>query len=131
MGGHIEELVGATIERVTFDKSSGTLFFATDRGVYRGDPEGDCCSYCYVQHVSGTDALAKGAVVMAVEGIDDLPPVPPDEVNDVTDNWGHRITTTKGVCSIEMRVDHNGYYGGWLNFGLFKGEPKGSDIDDF
>lgn len=29
--------------------------------------------------------------------------------------WGHRILTSKGICTIEMRVDHNGYYSGWLN----------------
>lgn len=131
MGGDIKQLLGTTIERVTFEKSSGILFFATDRGVFKGEPWGDCCSSCYVQHVSGTDALAVGAIVTDIQDIDDLPPVPEAEVNDVTDNWGHRITTTKGVCSIEMRLDHNGYYGGSLELELFNGEPKGTALDDF
>ena len=131
MTGDIKQLLGTTIEQATYEKSSGCLFFATDRGVFKGEPWGECCSSCYVQHVSGADALSKGAIVTSVDDITDLPPVPESEVNDVIDNWGHRITTTKGVCSIEMRLDHNGYYGGALDVALFDGEPKGTALDDF
>ena len=131
MDGHIDALIGATIKRATFDKSDGCLYFDTDRGVFRGEPIGDCCACCYVQHVSGADALASGAVVTSTEDLD-LPPVPDDEVSGtVTDNWGHRITTTKGTCSIEMRVDHNGYYGGSLHLCIYDGDPEGGTLDDF
>lgn len=115
MGVQLQTLVGATIKRA--GKFGESLFFLTDRGVFQGTPYGDCCANCYVQHVSGTDALAAGAVVHSVEDIE-LPPVPDDEKSDeVSEVWGHRITTSMGVCSIEMRVDHNGYYGGSLEFG--------------
>jgi hypothetical protein len=111
--GGIEMLVGAKMVLAT--ELAGDLYFLTDRGLYVGRPYGDCCASCYVQHIEGTWALAKGATIASVEGIE-LPPVPQEEQNDVSDVWGHRITTDKGVCTIEMRVDHNGYYGGSLNF---------------
>lgn len=113
-------MIGATILAATKDDED--LLFMTDRGLYKASPYGDCCANCYVQHISGTDALAPGAVITGVEDIE-LPPVPDDEQNDVSDVWGHRIVTDKGICSIEMRVDHNGYYGGSLDVTLSDAWP--------
>lgn len=123
----LQDLVGATMRYAI--KQEDNLFLLTDRGVYKAEPEGDCCANCYIQHISGTDALARGAVVRSVEDIE-LPPIPDSEKQDDGDDvWGHRITTTKGICSIEMRVTHNGYYGGTLNFGLVSSWP-GKPHDD-
>jgi hypothetical protein len=116
----LEMLVGARV--LVAMMRDGSLYFATERGIYRASPEGDCCANCYVQHVSGTDALAPGAIIAAVEDIV-LPPVAEEERTDeVSFVWGHRITTDKGICSIEMRVDHNGYYGGNLSVCLLPEE---------
>jgi hypothetical protein len=90
-----------------------SIWLETDRGTYRATPYGDCCANCYVQHVSGAEALAAGAVIIDVEDIE-LQNVK-DESCDVSDVWGHRLRTSKGWCTIEMRVDHNGYYGGSLD----------------
>ena len=43
------------------------------------------------------------------------PEVPQEETCDVTDSEYYVLTTDKGDCMIELRVDHNGYYGGWIN----------------
>lgn len=43
------------------------------------------------------------------------PDVPQEEVHDVTDSSYYTLTTKKGSCNINLRVNHNGYYGGWLN----------------
>lgn len=118
--GGIKELVGAKMLHAT--KRDESLLLWTDRGLYTCEPEGECCAHCYVQHIEGTWALARGAIIAAVEDIE-LPPVPQEEQNDVSDVWGHRIVTDKGVCTIEMRVDHNGYYGGSLNVALNKNRP--------
>lgn len=42
--------------------------------------------------------------------------VPEEEQGgEVTDSEYYVLTTDAGDCKIELRVDHNGYYGGWLN----------------
>lgn len=37
------------------------------------------------------------------------------EYGDCLDINFYRIKTTGGTVDIELRVSHNGYYGGWLN----------------
>lgn len=110
---NLHTLIGKTIHQVTI--LDGDLFFITDGGTYKAAPDGDCCANCYIQHLAYSEALAPGAVVTAIEDVE-LPPDPEsDPDNDyVIDVWGHRIITTKGTCTIEMRVDHNGFYGGTL-----------------
>ncbi len=117
----LEKLVGARVIAAAMEGDN--LMLMTDRGLYKLEPEGDCCSHCYIQHISGTDALAPGAVIASVENID-VAEIPERDAFDVSDTWGHRLTTDRGHCSIEMRLDHNGYYGGWLNVTVRAGWPK-------
>jgi hypothetical protein len=125
-----EALVWKTIRKAT--KHGDDLFVETSDGSFRLSPWGDCCSSCYVQHVSGTDALAEGAVVAYVEDIDVEPRAEDEDCGgEVVDTWGHRITTSKGVCSIEMRLEHNGYYGGALQVTRVAGPIPGIALDDF
>lgn len=127
-GDTLQSLVGAKMIAARWDGEN--LYFVTDRGTFKGRPEGDCCAHCYVQHVSGTDALAEGAIVNATELIGGTSTQA--EYGDVSDTWGHRIRTSKGICSIEMRVDHNGYYGGALEFGRCDSAPVAAKpLDDF
>ena len=75
-------------------------------------PYGDCCSSCFIEDVDNIDALQDAKVT----GVEEL------EVNstgsrgagEVTDTWGYRLHTDKGICTIGMRLEHNGYYGGRL-----------------
>jgi len=125
-----EALVGRRIVATTYDKTNGDLYVETDVGKYRLTPYGDCCANCFIQHLSGSDALAPGAVVASVEDIESRSVK--NEDCDVIDEWGHRVTTDKGVCSIEMRVEHNGYYGGSLDIERFAGDTlPGEALDDF
>ncbi len=78
-------------------------------------PYGDCCAHCYIQHVSLSNALVDATVT----GVEEIMSEPTDtekasNTAEVFEGWGHRIHTTRGTCSIEMRVEHNGYYGGEL-----------------
>lgn len=120
---NFQKMIGAEILGVAY--KGETLYISTNCGVFVCTPEGDCCAQCYIQHISGTDALAKGAVIASVEDIT-LPDVEQGEF-DASDVWGHRIITDKGHCSIEMRVDHNGYYGGWLSISE---QDVGTEIPD-
>ena len=72
-----------------------------------------------MQHVEGADSLL-GAFVHSVEDIS-LPDV--EDPCDVSDVWGHKVRIDKGYFVIEMRVDHNGYYGGSLYFSKVKTIP--------
>lgn len=47
------------------------------------------------------------------------------EYVDVRDVHFYTITTCKGAIDVILHVDHNGYYGGWLN------EPTLSNASDF
>ena len=86
----------------------------TDMGWLRLTPEGECCANCFIQHISLADAL-QGAKVTLVEPILEVEKERGDGPGDgYAEQWGHRIHTTKGTCTIEMRVEHNGYYGGML-----------------
>lgn len=91
-------------------------------------PVGDCCSHCFIQHVESASAL-----VGTVTEVEELATHPATEeeradtkasdkvgkawgrrADGVLDVWAYRVHTEKGICTIEMRLDHNGYYGGGL-----------------
>lgn len=107
--------------------NSDGLILETNDGYFELNPYGDCCSHCYIQHVDGSEAL-KDAVILEIENIS-----LPDVLNpsDVSDVWGYRFHTTKGIFTIEMRLDHNGFYGGELEVNKFKGENLGTPLIDF
>jgi len=96
-------------------------------------PEGDCCASCYIQHVSGAEALYD-AMIFEVETIDSSPEMQAQDTDTdcVSESWGHRIRTSKGYCTIEMRLDHNGYYGGSLECTECENVPESATtLDDF
>jgi hypothetical protein len=121
-----EKLYGWMVEEAFYDKENIYLSLSGGQKVML-EPRGQCCAYCFIQHVSGADALKNG-VILEVETIDGAH----EEISDyeVADSWGHRIRTDKGICSIEMRVEHNGYYGGSLNVRSVD-SYKGKALDDF
>ncbi len=107
----VDELVGLHVLEARYDGSIIDLNLT--ESFLRLIPVGDCCANCYIQHVSGAYAL-QNATIRSVETIESTPTDEEIAAADCLDAWGHRITTDKGVCSIEMRTDHNGYYGGML-----------------
>jgi hypothetical protein len=113
----LEKLVGRTILEARMDKGSGNLCLMLDGWqMVRLVPEGDCCANCFINGVSGADALQGGKVV-SVENAPGIEPTQAEkDAAEVLDTWGHVITTDHGVCFIDMRVSHNGYYGGSLDW---------------
>lgn len=96
-------------------------------------PYGDCCANCYIQNVDGSEAL----VDATVKQVEDLECQLSDEEEaeqseyTVIDAWGHRIITDKGICNIEMRVSHNGYYGGSLDSSVGDCWSEAKKLKDF
>lgn len=127
-----EKLEGLEIVDARYDGDSIFLNLKDGRFITM-TPYGDCCANCYVQHVSGSEALV-GATITRMEDIEsNLSPEEAEEVSDynVVDAWGHLLVTNKGRCSIEMRVSHNGYYGGSLNFTMGDGANQSKLLEDF
>ncbi len=111
----MDKIAGRYIADARFNKGNGSIYLNLANGsALQLAPEGDCCANCYIQHVSGADALRQ-ATVASVEDIESEPTAEELEGEEALDGWGHRITTNRGVRSIEMRTSHNGYYSGWLN----------------
>ncbi len=121
----LQDLVGLVVRDARYDKDNIYLNLV-DGTCVALMPEGDCCANCFIEHVSIAYALTD-AVIASVENIDGERK---EDDSGVDEDWGHRITTNKGVCSIEMRVTHNGYYGGCLNVGVC---PSNNSpvLDDF
>ena len=120
-------------KRVVDARYDGSIYLnLSDGNCIALEPYGDCCANCYVQHVDGADALVD-AVIQNVQDLDC--PLTDEDINDgntCTNAWGHRIITDKGICTIEMRVVHNGYYGGSLNDRLIKEhQSQAKLLEDF
>ena len=93
-------------------------FTFDDGSTIYADPEGDCCSHSWVEHVSGV-AAAEGATIVSVDERPEL-----DSQKNVDDSgydclalYGISLITAHGErIDIDYRNESNGYYGGWLNW---------------
>lgn len=123
----LTHLVGKTIKAVDWDGTN--LYIATNVGNFELSPYGDCCAHCYVQHIDGSEAL-QGATVKEIQDVGGESSGDRDSC-EVSDVWAHRIHTDKGICTIEMRVDHNGWYGGQLDMSEYNGGNVQGNLQDF
>lgn len=121
-----EKLHGWMITEAFYDNVSIYLLLRNGTTVQL-EPGGECCAHCYIQHVDGAEVLKNG-VIFEVESTSSNRSVVGS--GDVVDAWGHRIHTDKGICSIEMRVEHNGYYGGQLEIRTVE-SYAGEILEDF
>lgn len=117
-----EELIGKHIKNAYFN--NGNIYLQCNQvKTYCLEPEGDCCAHAYVNAVNGADALID-ATITSIEDLEFSSNGDGDY--SVIDVWGHRIHTTKGICTLDMRTEHNGYYGGWLKINLVETVPDNS-----
>lgn len=116
----MKNLVGLKIVK-SFGKDN--LVIVTESGTFSLQPMGDCCASCYITDIDCSEALQGGTIKEIEDLVRELPSgATVDECSEV---WGHRIHTDKGICTIGMRVDHNGYYSGWLQVSRLKNfDPK-------
>lgn len=130
----LQELVGKRIVEARLVKVVGCddwIELDFGGGYARLVPEGDCCARAYIQHVTNAWTL-QGALVTSVESsVSAIVEGSPDK-GDVTDGWCVTVDTDRGTCTIEMRVEHNGYYSGTLTY-EDSVEPSGGEllVDDF
>lgn len=132
---NMNELVGCKILKAFIDKNrDGTVYLQTEGGPIRLEPEGDCCARAFLNGVTLANALVD-AEVTSIENLETTQAGREAEDvydHDVVDIWGHRIHTTKGTCTFDMRTHHNGYYSGWLNVNRVQSIPAGlPELEDF
>lgn len=104
-------LVGQVIESVVL-VGDDDLTITTDTQVHKYSCEGDCCAHAYFIDPD-QDIVADivgEAVLSAVEAETQYDPH--EDYGDVTDITFYTIKSMNTDLSIELRVNHNGYYGG-------------------
>ncbi|MDA2448533.1 hypothetical protein PDN63_08570 [Bacillus cereus] len=125
-------LVGKRIEQVFVGNEYWSLRFVTNDGVVEWDTENDCCNEVWFEHLDDLDALI-GATVIEVEddGYGDWEDISEeDECGEVLERAFWKIKTNQGVCTIEVRNSHNGYYGGRVNESSSEHEREVFEDDD-
>lgn len=112
MSDVFENLIGKVVRQIRIESGESYIQVDTDDGdKFYYHCYGDCCANAYVEHISGIDALL-GQEVISVDSYD------AGSKNDgefgVSDYTRYTICTAQGSFEIELRVDHNGYYGGYI-----------------
>ena len=79
----------------------------------RWEPEGDCCSRSWIEHIEGVENLAGQTILEAWTSNGDRDDNHPDY--DCLQIYFYKLRTTAGYVDIDMRNSSNGYYGGWLS----------------
>jgi hypothetical protein len=112
----MKELVGTEVYGVFVNEDKTAISFGTSNGYKTYGVEGDCCSFSWIEHLSGLEQL----VVAYVNNVEDISmsdletdPNNPDEYIRV---YGVKIHTNKGYALLEYRNSSNGYYGGYLTY---------------
>ena len=104
--------MGEKVKAIWISRCSRKLVFLDDVGhpiMY--ETENDCCNDVWFNAIQGLDAL-KRHEVFSVEacGWRDMEALSTD--GDVVTLCWWKLKTPDGICSIEVRNTHNGYYGG-------------------
>lgn len=112
-----ERLIGEDIQafKLKKDGSQLTLYFNGKRSAVLV-PEGDCCSYTWIESIDNEDAL--NGKILSVEDIEmpDLGNIDGKRYEGVDEvqYYGLKIVTENGDCVIDYRNSSNGCYGGTI-----------------
>lgn len=118
-----KNLVGHRINGMFVANDKWSLLFRTVEGRYfRYDTDNDCCNSVWVNHISGVDVVGKGdvfellrgALVLSAEDRGWSDNRDSEDGYDVIQDGFWCIVTDRGYIDIEVRNNHNGYYGGSL-----------------
>ena len=133
-----KELIGKRINGIFLGNDRWTLAFRDTEGRwYRFDTSNDCCNSVYVNHINGVDCVRKngdifdvmrGALVLGAEDKGwgenhSWSEADGGEYGEVIQDGFWTIATDRGYIDIEVRNDHNGYYGGSF-------DASGSGVED-
>jgi len=125
MNSTFSSLIGERINGVFLANNNWTILFRTIEGKYlRFDTHNDCCNDVWFTHVNGLDCIGgntfdiiRGALVLGCEDkdwTDNRVWTPEDggDYGDTIQDGFYTIKTDRGYIDLEVRNEHNGYYGG-------------------
>jgi hypothetical protein len=119
----LKELVGKQITSAVINRTKDLVILGCPDGDLFLSWLGDCCAHCYLANVSGIDELIGSTITEARhsqwQDTNSLFP----RGDDVIESMGTTLKTTKGYVTFESRVEHNGYYGGYIE--ISQDEPLG------
>jgi hypothetical protein len=115
----IKALVGRLVLGAQINDEKDLVALYTDKGMLYLTWEGDCCAHCFLAAVTGAANLI-GATIMEVTNSEWIEMSNDD--NGVIESVGTTIQTSSGTVTFESRVEHNGFYGGYIQ--VSDGEPK-------
>jgi len=109
-----DPVVGKTL--IAVEQNAYALILVTQDGKrHTFTPEGDCCAHCWIESAQGFDDLI-GQVIRSAE---DKAWIDLDsEGFDVLEQGFFSLYCDKGAADIELRVSHNGYYGGYFVYSV-------------
>jgi len=127
----MEELIGKTILDWELSQDKKTIAFICAEGRFSYETEADCCNEVWFEEIEPPAAFP--ALVLEIKRDDALKiktykDWPPRECwEHCEDRLGknadgeeqhsfYHIETNQGVFSVEVRNNHNGYYGGTIRF---------------
>lgn len=110
----MDTLIGRKVLSAQINDANDLVVLDTDKGILYLTWVGDCCARCFLANVSGADALV-GTTIKSAENTEWTGRNDNDEYGDVVESMGTTIKTNKGTVTFESRVEHNGYYGGYIN----------------
>jgi hypothetical protein len=115
-------LVGKTLKDILVTTDQQAIkFVLADGGEIVALCDGDCCSNTWIEEVTNPE-FAIGAEILDAVDIDmpdswvGAPTKHEEHYEEEMAYYGFKITTAKGVCTIEYRNSSNGYYGGSLTW---------------
>jgi len=126
MNSTFSSLIGHRINAVFLANANETIVFRTTEGKYlRFDTCNDCCNTVWFNHINGSGCvgqgdtfdLIRGALVIGCEDKDwtenrAWTPEDGGDYGDTIQDGFYTIKTDRGYIDLEVRNDHNGYYGG-------------------
>ena len=105
----LDQLVGKRVVRIEMDADKTHIIFITHCCKIAYEACTQCCDESWFNHLSGVNVLI-GNLVSGVEEIQKVEHPPTRQYVDWV--YGYRITTPKGVATLELRNSSNGFYDG-------------------
>ena len=113
-GESIKNLVGHTISNIQIDDDGRRMVITTRSHRFTFSAEGECCAVAYLIMPDSTDLQAVIDQEVVVVKSNGWKRTHDSDWGDVVDTGFYSIQTHNGDLDLELRVSHNGYYGGWL-----------------
>jgi hypothetical protein len=92
----------------------------TDKGTWTWTPYGDCCANAFINDFPSESDIAAMRGKTILHAVTRDGGHAEDDAFDVADWHFYDIQTSAGDVTLELRVEHNGYYGGQLDFTSFE-----------